>query len=314
MSLFTSPAGKQALVDWYERFHARLTVPTERRTVATRFGDTHVLVAGPKGAPDVVMLHGALASSAHLLGELEGLAKHFRVHAVDVIGQSVKSADAQPSPKTDDYGHWLAEVMDGLSLARASVIGVSWGGFAALRFAAVAPGRVERLALLVPAGLVTGPLWAGFSKVFWPMTRYRRKPTPENLAAATKHLLTTHDDDWTPYLGTAMTAFTSKMTIPRLARPDEFSGFTAPVLVIGADGDLSFPGEAVVARARALFRGPVESELLKDVRHSPPTTAPFRAWMAERLTRFLTDGQGTTGAAPGATGGSTGVRATGAGF
>ncbi|MDX2009300.1 MAG: alpha/beta hydrolase [Myxococcaceae bacterium] len=315
MSLFTSPAGKQELLDWYERFHARVQSPTERRLVQTRFGDTHVLIGGPEGAPNVVLLHGALASSAHLLGELQGLLTRFRVHAVDVIGQSVKSADAQPSPKTDDYGHWLAEVMDGLSLKRAAVVGVSWGGFAALRFAAVAPARVERLVLLVPAGLVNGPLWAGFSKVFWPMMRYRRKPTPENLAAATKHLLTTHDDDWTPYLGTAMTAFTSKMTIPKLARPEEFSGFTAPVLVIGADGDLSFPGEAVVARVRALFRGPVETELLKDVRHSPPTTEPFRAWMAERLTRFLTaDGQGTAGAAPGATGGSTGARATGTGF
>jgi pimeloyl-ACP methyl ester carboxylesterase len=314
MSLFTSAQGKQSLLDWYERFHARLKTPTERRVVPTRFGDSHVLVAGPALAPSVVMLHGALASSAHLLGELEGLTQRFRVYAVDVIGQSVKSADAQPSVKSDDYGHWLAEVMDGLGVSRAAVLGVSWGGFVALRFAAVAPARVERLVLLVPAGLVTGPLWAGFSKVFWPMMRYRQKPSPERLAAATKHLLTTHDDDWQPYLGTAMTAFTSKMSIPKLAHPEEFSGFTAPVLAIGADGDLSFPGAAVVERAKALFRGPVETEVLHDVRHSPPTTAPFREWMAERVTRFLSGAQGAAGAAPGATGGSTGATATGTGF
>jgi hypothetical protein len=80
---------------------------------------------------------------------------------------------------------------------------------------------------------------------------------------------------------------------------------------MGADGDLSFPGDAVVKRVRELFRGPIETELLKEVRHSPPTTPAFREWMAERLTRFLKGAQGTTGAAPGATGGKSGVRATG---
>jgi pimeloyl-ACP methyl ester carboxylesterase len=311
MSLFTSPHGKQSLLDWYERFHARLRVPTERRLVATRFGESHVLVAGPQGAPPLVMLHGALASSAHLLGELEGLTRGFRVHAVDVIGQSVKSADAQPSVKNDDYGHWLAEVMDALSLPKAAVLGVSWGGFVSLRFAAVAPARVERLVLLVPAGVVTGPLWAGFTKVFWPMMRYRQRPSPERLAAATRHLLTTHDDDWQPYLGTAMTAFTSKMSIPKLARPEEYAGFTAPVLAIGADGDLSFPGAPLVERVKVLFRGPVETEVLKGVQHSPPTTDAFRGWMTERVARFL---QGATGAAPGASGGIAGATAIGAGF
>lgn len=287
MTLFTSPEGKQALLDWYERFHARITAPTERRVVATRFGDSHVLVGGPVGAPNVVILHGALASSAHLMGELQGLLQRFRVHAVDVVGQSAKSADVQPSVKNDDYGHWLGDVMNGLGLDTAHVLGVSWGGFVSLRFAAVSPRRVERLALLVPAGMVTGPLWAGFSRVFWPMLRYRQRPTPERLVAATRNLLTTHDDDWAPYLGTAMTAFTSKMSVPKLARPEEFAGFSAPVLVIGADKDWSFPGEQLVKRAKALFTGPVETELLHDTNHSPPTTDAFRGWMAARLERFF---------------------------
>lgn len=286
MSLFTSAEGKAALLEWYEKFAARIEPAPERRVVTTRFGDAHVLVGGPVGAPNVVLLHGALASSAHLLGELQPLLARFRVHAVDVVGQSVKSADQQPSVKNDDYGHWLADVFDGLSLAQAMVLGVSWGGFVSLRFTAVAPERVEKLVLLVPAGAVNGPLWAGFTRVFWPMMRYRKNPTPERLKAATENLLTTLDDDWMPYLGTAMTAFTSKMSVPKLARPDEFARFQKPVLVIGAEGDLSFPGQKVLDRARQLFTGTVETELIKS-KHSPPTTPAFREWMSKRISDFL---------------------------
>lgn len=286
-SIFTSPEARQQLLEWYERFHARISTPTERRVVTTRFGETHVLVGGPAEAPPVVLLHGALASSAHLVRELEPLLSRFRVYAVDIVGQSAKSADHQPSVKNDDYGHWLSDVMDGLALPRARVVGVSWGGFVSLRFAAVAPARIERLVLLVSAGMVTGPLWAGFTKVAWPIMRYRRHPTPERLRAAMAHMLTTLDDEWLPYLGVALTSYSPSMSIPKLARPEEFGGFEAPVLVIGGDQDLSFPGQALCERAKRLFPGPVSTDLLEGCRHSPPTTDVFRAKLSKQVGDFL---------------------------
>lgn len=286
-SLFTSPERKATLLDWYERFAAKLTTPTTRRTVSTRFGEAHVLMTGPESAPPLVLLHGALASSAHLLGELEALAARFRVYAVDVVGQSVKSADAQPSVKNDDYGHWLADVMNALSLPRALIAGVSWGGFVAVRFAAIAPERVEKLVLLVPAGLVTGPLWAGFTRVAWPIMRYRQQPTPARLRAAMGGLLSTLDDDWMPYLGDALLAFTPNMSLPKLAKPAELAKLKAPVLVIGGESDFSFPGKKLTERAKQLFTGPLEVEVLPGCLHSPPTTKEFRASMASRIGDFL---------------------------
>jgi pimeloyl-ACP methyl ester carboxylesterase len=142
-SLFTSPQARQQLLEWYERFHARIVHPTERRVVQTRFGEAHALVGGPQDGAAVVLLHGALASPAHLVGELQPLLERFRVYAVDVVGQSAKSADHQPSVKNDEYGHWLADVLDALSLPAARIVGVSWGAFVALRFAAIAPQRVD---------------------------------------------------------------------------------------------------------------------------------------------------------------------------
>ena len=286
-SAFRGEQARDTLLRWYEHFRNRLKVPTESRTVRTRFGDTHVLVCGPETGPDVVVLHGALASSAHVLHELAPLLERFRVHAVDIVGQSVKSADARPSVKNNEYGAWLADVLDGLSLQRTHVVGVSWGGFVALRLAASAPERIERLALLVPAGVVSGSPWEGLTKVGLPMMLYRLSPSERRLKAFTRNLLTTTDDDWMPFLGDAVRACNMDMRVPALAKPEEFTRLKAPTLVLGADLDVSFPGQKLLARAPELFPTLADQELLKDCLHCPPTTDAFRRWLSERISGFL---------------------------
>jgi len=286
-SLFKDERSRATILAWFDRFRDKLTVPTQSRTVATRFGDTHVLVGGPEGAPSVVVLHGALASSAHALVELELLLRQFRVYAVDVVGQSVKSADAQPSVANNDYGEWLVDVLDGLGLARTCVVGVSWGGFVAIRLAAIAPERIERLALLVPAGMVKGPVWAGITRIGIPMMLYRMFPSERRRQAFVQNLLTTTDDDWAPYLGDAFLAYNLNMHVPALVRPEELARFHAPTLVVAAGRDLSFPGDKLLARARQLFPALADTELLAEARHSPPTTDAFRGWLGARLAGFL---------------------------
>lgn len=285
-TMFRDERAKTTVEGWYDRFRARLP-PTESRTVKTRAGDTHVLVGGPEGAPSVVMLHGALASSAHVLRELAPLLGHFRVYAVDVVGQSVKSADARPSVTNNEYGEWLADVLDALSLPRALIVGVSWGGFVAIRLAAHAPERIGKLVLLVPAGVVSGPAWAGFAKMGLPLLVYRLFPSERARDRLLRHLMTSTDDDWATYLGDAFRAYSLDIRVPALARPEELARLTAPTMVVAADQDLSFPGKALLARARTLFPSLVEEELLADCRHCPPTNDAFRAWLSGRVADFL---------------------------
>ncbi|MBX3252330.1 MAG: alpha/beta hydrolase [Myxococcales bacterium] len=287
-SMFKNAEARVRMASWYDRFHARIPSPTASRVVQTRFGDTHVLVGGPDDAPPVVVLHGALASSAHALVELAPLLERFRLHAVDVIGQSVKSADARPRVDNDDYGHWLADVLDGLELSCARVVGISWGGFASIRLAAAHPARIEKLALLVPAGLVGSPAWDGWVRVGWPMTKYVLFPSEARLRAFMKNLLTTPDDrEWVGFLGDAFRAYNLSMKVPALARPEDLSAFTAPTLVLAADRDASFPGAALLQRAREVFPNLAESELIPNCNHCPPTTDDFRAWLAQRIGAFL---------------------------
>ncbi|MBA3539208.1 MAG: alpha/beta hydrolase, partial [Deltaproteobacteria bacterium] len=179
------------------------------------------------------------------------------------------------------------DVLDALELARAHVLGVSWGGFVGIRLAASAPERIDRLVLLVPAGMVKGPAWAGLTKMGIPMMLYRMFPSKKRLQKFVKNLLTTTDDDWAPYLGDAFRSFNLDMRVPALATPDELARLTAPTLVIGADGDLSFPGGDLLARAPELFPTLADTELIENCLHCPPTTDAFRSWLSDRVSRFL---------------------------
>ncbi|WP_437331548.1 alpha/beta fold hydrolase [Sorangium sp. So ce394] len=296
--IFRSPEARARIATWFERFREKAPVPTRAREVSTRFGATHVLVAGPEHAPPLVCVHGAMASSAHLLPELGPLLARFRVYAVDVIGQSVKSADVRVPVEGPAYAEWLTDVLDALGLPRAHLLGVSWGGFVALRMAEVAPARIDRLVLIVPGGVVSGPVWQGLTRVAIPMALYRAFPSEDRLARLVSGLFTTQDAMWGPYFGDAVRSYRLDMRIPPLATPEALAGFTRPALVFGADDDVSFPGAKLLARAKVLLPR-AETELLEGCRHSPPTDDAFRARLGGRIARFLEPDAAAPLASPG---------------
>jgi 2-hydroxy-6-oxonona-2,4-dienedioate hydrolase len=284
--MFVDEAAKARMAAWFETFRASIAVPTESRIVDTPQGRTHVLVAGPEHAPPLLCLHGALATSAHVLPELGSLVERHRVYAVDVLGQSVMSEDCRLDVADDSYGTWLAAVCAGLGLSRTTVFGVSWGGFVALRLVKVAPELVSALILLVPAGIVTGSAWVGLTKVAWPMLTYRLLPSERRLRRLVDGLFTTHDERWTKYFGDAVRSYRMDMRVPPLARPEELASYTGPTLVLGADGDASFPGAALLARAKELFPQ-AEMDLLEGCKHCPPVDDAFRQRTASRVAAFL---------------------------
>lgn len=125
-SMFLSENRELAIRRLCERFRERIPVPTEELYIDTEFGKTHALVAGPKRARPLVVLHGALVSSAHVLPELGPLLSSRRVYALDVIGQSVWSEDRRLDLTGDSYGHWVSDSCAALKLETYDLCGVSW--------------------------------------------------------------------------------------------------------------------------------------------------------------------------------------------
>lgn len=285
-TMFKDAKARAVIESAYNRFRSTIPGATHSRSVKTRHGDTHVLVAGRPDAPPLVLVHGALASSAHATAELGPLLERHCVYAPDVIGQSVKSADARMPLVGPAYGEWLVDVLDGLELAAPLVYGVSWGGFASLKLAAFAPSRIDKLVLLVPAGIVNGSVWQGLRQVGIPLALYRMFPSEARLRKFVGAMVSTLDDAWVEYFGEALQSYKLDIRPPPLFDVNELAAFDRPTLVFAADRDVSFPGEVLLARMRTLVPH-AETELLENSRHSPPTDDAFRRRMAERITAFF---------------------------
>lgn len=285
-TIFAGPDERAKILHWYETFREKLAMDVEDATVSTSFGETHALVAGPGDAPPLIALHGAPASSAHFLPEIAPLTRNRRVYAIDVVGQSVMSEDRRIPVDDDSYGRWLMEVADGLGLSRFDLLGVSWGGFVAARAAISAPARIAHLVLVVPAGFVAGSAWVGFKEMGWPIMKYRMFPSKARLDEVVRALFTTLDPTWTEYFGDALRSYRFDMRIPPLACREDLQAVTCPTLVFGADEDVSFPGEKLLARVQELLPT-AEIELLEGSKHSPAFTEDFRAQLNQRIDAFL---------------------------
>jgi pimeloyl-ACP methyl ester carboxylesterase len=229
--------------------------------------------------------------AAHLLSELGPLLGRFRVVAPDLPGQSVRGPQVRMTLSDDSLARWLLEVLDALGVGEVNLFGVSWGGFVARLTASAAPARVRRLALLVPAGIVNGSHWKGLTKMALPLIRYRLWRSERNLRRFLAPLLTTWDDEWAGYMGDTLRDMRMDLRIPPLATDEQLRALSMPVLALGAADDISFPGEPLVARVKALVPR-VDAEVIAACKHCPPTTDEFRAWLSERLARFLDSAPG----------------------
>ncbi|MEO5922265.1 MAG: alpha/beta hydrolase [Bryobacteraceae bacterium] len=280
--MFASEVKKVRILEWCERFRRRIPVPVEDVEVSTSFGRTRALIAGPRDAPPLVLLHGALASSAHVLPELGPLLQTRRVYALDVIGQSPWSEDRRLDVSGNDYGQWLSEACTALGLDTFDLFGVSWGGFVAMRGAIVAPERINSLVLMVPAGIVGNSVWASLRDAGIAILLYRMFPSPARLEKAVRSQFTTLDPDWSAYFGEALLAYNLDMRIPPLVTPEDAARVRCPMLVFGAENDASFPGRALLDRVKHLFPQ-ARTEFIAGSKHCPPLTDAFRAWMAEKV-------------------------------
>ena len=63
-SIYKTVAGREAIMAGYDRALAAYFPPHEIRTIATRYGETAVIVAGDPAAAPLVLLHGAGSNSA----------------------------------------------------------------------------------------------------------------------------------------------------------------------------------------------------------------------------------------------------------
>lgn len=112
----------------------------------------HLRDTGPRNAPALLMLHGFGSSLQTWEAWSQTLSAQYRVIRFDLPAFGLTGADP-----TGDYSdarsfQLIEDLMDRLSVTRATLIGNSMGGGIAWRFAATHPARVDKLVLISPEG------------------------------------------------------------------------------------------------------------------------------------------------------------------
>lgn len=158
-----------------------LSVECGKRITAAGL-DTNYLEMG-SGEP-VFLIHGSgpgVSAYANWHRTLPALASDFHVFAPDMIGFGRSAFPDDNRYSLDLWVNQLSDMMDALGIARAHLVGNSFGGAVSIAFAARKPERVNRLVLMGSAGLhqeVSATVAAGWTY----------QPSLENMRATLERL------------------------------------------------------------------------------------------------------------------------------
>lgn len=153
-SIYKSAAGAEAVDTKYRELLRHWPVEKQARELRTRHGLTHVIACGNPDNPPLLLFHPANSNSVYWMKQVQTYISSHQVFVVDIIGEAGFSDPNRPAHKASFYAEWIEDIYSELAIERAALVGVSLGGWMCLKFACTWPERVERLAIISPAGIV----------------------------------------------------------------------------------------------------------------------------------------------------------------
>ena len=133
--------------------------------------------------PPLVFVHGLIERWTHWVEQLSTFASSHRVIAMDLPGFG-HSQMPEEKISVSLYARIIEKLLETLEISAAAFVGHSMGGFTSVELAINFPERVERLALVSPAGLSTYNN-ARDLRVVAQMRRFRRIVDPYHARVAT---------------------------------------------------------------------------------------------------------------------------------
>lgn len=254
-----------------------------------------VLSGGPKGrydhavisyqtvgraaAPAVMLLHGMFLDACMWSPLAEQLAHHHRVILVETPGHGAAPERAQPFTYWD-LAQEVLKIVEREGVDRAALVGLSQGGFIALRAALLQPERVAGLVLLdTSAQALTPAERTGYETLFDQL----RSGSEQALQQLATQLLGSHGAErevwmqrWRQQLQAGILPFgqAAQCLLERDDVTARLGEITCPALVIRGEDDVSLPAEQVQALAAGLPGAAGRVEVIPGAAHVPPVTHP----------------------------------------
>ncbi len=151
-SHYRSATGEQIVLSQYDKLLAQWPVPYQSLVINTRHGKTHIISSGDPSAPPLFLLHGRSANTMMWILDVARYSEHYRVYAVDILGEPGKSDPTRLRGWTNAYSEWMLDIFDQLAIRQATMLGFSFGSWLALKTALAMPERLSALVLMSPAG------------------------------------------------------------------------------------------------------------------------------------------------------------------
>ena len=284
-SIYKSSAGYTALMAFYDASLASWPVAHECLAVRTRHGETHLIASGPADAPPLVLMRGAAGNALLWAPAIAYLSRDLRTYAVDVIGESGKSAPNRPSYTGAAYGEWMVDVLDALEIERASVAGTSRGGWLTLKVAHFAPERVQRIVPMCAEGIA--PVGLKFFAHMLPVLAFpSRRTVTALLRFLTPSSLPVHEYT-VEERAVVYKTFRQSWMRPPMFTDDELRQISAPTLLLYGEQEVGYALKAICERAARLpanFR----LELIPNAGHLLDHDQPEA--VSARIVGFVRDG------------------------
>ena len=285
---FRTPASAAAYRQTYERVLTELwPVAFEHVHVPTRFGISHAVLSGSEDAPPVLLLHGAGLSAASWHLTVEALAQQHRIIAADLVFDRGLGEQSAVVGGEEDAALWVADLLDGLDVATASLVGLSQGAWVAASTARFQPEVVERLALLAPAATLQ-PFRLPFWLLFRGFQHLLPKGDPERRALRTFELVDCVPDPRLlelTALGLEHFREQRPPVLPRRFGDDDLRRITCPTLLLVAGKEVLYSAPKALQRANRLLPQLEVSDLVHDAGHFLTVARPDM--VNEALVAFL---------------------------
>lgn len=280
---FATPGWNDVIDAWYARELRRFDFPYETQLIDTEYGHTHLLASGRADAPPVVLLHGRSLNATLWRDYLRALADRYRVYALDVVGEGGKSAAQHPFTWGDGYPRWLTQVLDALGVGQAHLIGMSFGGWLALKMAIHAPERVRALSLLAPAGFVwasAGFVWRGMRAGITLRLEHARQLIE---FCSGRHVVIRDED--CELLHTVFRYHRGNAEPPPPFTDAHLRGMMIPTQILMGSHDRVFPPSMVIGRAQRTLPELHDSAILRGIGHGMLSDRP--EVVQQRVRAFL---------------------------